>query len=197
MSYNIDYYRAEIDESSRVKMLMASDHELLNTLERIAERCIFAIKNGFKVIFAGNGGSFADAQHISAEFVSRFKFDRYPMAAVALGTNSSVISAIGNDYGYESIFARELQAIGRQGDIFIPITTSGNSPNILHAVTAAKELGIEIYCLTGSSDGLVTSLCECIKVPSIKTERIQECHILLGHILCGHIENSVFGHSKN
>jgi D-sedoheptulose 7-phosphate isomerase len=144
------------------------------------------------VIFAGNGGSFADAQHLSAEFTSRFLFDRAPLPSLALGTNNSAISAIGNDYGYEQVFARELQAIAKPGDVFIPITTSGNSSNVLAAVEIAQTLGISTVGWTGQSGGRLKQLCECICIPSAETARIQECHILIGHILCGLVEAAYF-----
>jgi D-sedoheptulose 7-phosphate isomerase len=145
-----------------------------------------------KVIFAGNGGSFADSQHLTAEFISRFLFDRSSLPAIALGTNSSNMSAIGNDYGYENVFSRELSALGVAGDIFIPITTSGNSLNLIKAVKVAKENNIKIIALTGKTGGALSDLCECIKIPSNNTPRIQESHILIGHILCQIAEEEIF-----
>lgn len=184
--------RKQITESIAVKQTLALDNNLLRQLEQLANTCLNALKAGGKVIFAGNGGSFADAQHLSAEFTSRFLFDRAPLASLALGTNNSAISAIGNDYGYEQVFARELQAIAKPGDVFIPITTSGNSPNILASVAIAKELGIVTVGWTGASGGRLKQLCECICIPSAETARIQECHILVGHILCGLVEAGYF-----
>jgi D-sedoheptulose 7-phosphate isomerase len=143
-------------------------------------------------VFAGNGGSFADAQHLSAEFTSRFMVDRAPLASLALGTNSSAMSAIGNDYGYDQVFARELQAVGRRQDVFVPITTSGNSLNVLEAVVVATTLGITTVGLTGAGGGRLRQLCECICVPSTETARIQECHVLMGHVLCGLVEARFF-----
>lgn len=184
--------QADIQASIAVKQLLLSDDALLEQLARLAESCLAAVRAGGKVIFAGNGGSFADAQHLSAEFTSRFMFDRAPLASLALGTNNSAISAIGNDYGYELVFARELQGIARPGDIFVPISTSGNSANILAAVKMANELGISTVAWTGSSGGQLKALCECICMPSQETARIQECHILIGHILCGLVETAYF-----
>jgi D-sedoheptulose 7-phosphate isomerase len=188
--------RKQITESIAIKQAFALDDNLLLQLERLANTCLNALKAGGKVIFAGNGGSFADAQHLSAEFTSRFLFDRAPLASLALGTNNSAISAIGNDYGYDQVFARELQAIAKAGDVFIPITTSGNSPNILAAAVIAKEIGIITVGWTGASGGLLKQHCECICIPSSETARIQECHILVGHILCGLVEAGYF-HKKN
>ena len=188
----LDEIREQIESSISVKQALMRDNNLLGQLEQLARTCLDVLKAGGKVIFAGNGGSFADAQHLSAEFTSRFMFDRAPLASLALGTNSSAISAIGNDYGYEQVFARELQAIAKVGDVFIPITTSGNSPNILAAVSIAQELGITTVGWTGAKGGRLKQLCDCICIPSTETARIQECHILIGHILCGLVEVGYF-----
>lgn len=187
-----DEIRKQIEASISVKQAVLCDSKLLHQIERLAHACLHSLKAGGKVIFAGNGGSFADAQHLSAELTSRFLFDRAPLPSLALGTNNSTISAISNDYGYEQIFERELQAIAKPGDVFIPITTSGNSLNILAAVSMAQELGIIIMGWTGQSGGRLKQLCECICIPSTETARIQESHILVGHILCGLIEASYF-----
>ena len=145
-----------------------------------------------KIIFAGNGGSFADSQHLAAEFISRFLFDRSALPAIALGTNSSNMSAIGNDYGYENVFARELDALGSKGDIFIPITTSGNSPNLIEAVKIASDRKLKTIALTGETGGALGSMCECLKIPSSNVPRVQESHILIGHILCQIAEEGIF-----
>ncbi len=192
----MDFIRAEISASMQVKQALLADDALLEQLAWLAEACLGALRNGGKVIFAGNGGSFADAQHLSAEFTSRFMFDRAPLASLALGTNSSAISAIGNDYGYELVFARELQGIARPGDVFIPISTSGNSANILAAVKMANSLGVKTLAWTGTSGGQLKPLCECLCMPSQETARIQECHILMGHILCGMVETAYFGQGQ-
>lgn len=188
--------RSQIAASITVKQALLNDSGTLRQVEELAHQCIAALRRGGKIIFAGNGGSFADAQHLSAEFTSRFLLDRAPLASLALGTNNSAISAVGNDYGYERVFARELQGIARTEDVFIPITTSGNSPNILAAVEAARELGIATVGLTGQTGGRVKQLCECICMPCTDTPRIQECHILVGHILCGLIEAHLFDGGK-
>ena len=140
----------------------------------------------------GNGGSFADAQHLSAEFTSKFLFDRESLASVALGTNSSAMTAIGNDYGYENVFSREIEAIGGKKDILIAITTSGNSANILKVLRAAEEQKIYSVVLTGINRGKLGKNIECLNIPSSDTARIQECHILIGHIICGLVEAELF-----
>ena len=188
----LDEIREQIEASISVKQVFLRDKELLGQIEQLARSCLQSLKAGGKLIFAGNGGSFADAQHISAEFTSRFMFDRAPLPSLALGANNSAISAIGNDYGYEQVFARELEAIAKPEDVFIPISTSGNSPNILAAVILAKHHGILTVGLTGQSGGRLKQLCEIICIPSAETARIQECHMLIGHILCGLVEASYF-----
>lgn len=184
--------RGQVAASIEVKQKLLASDAVLRQVERLAADCLFALKAGGKVIFAGNGGSFADAQHLSAEFTSRFMLERAPLASLALGTNNSAISAIGNDYGYEQVFARELQAMARPEDVFIPISTSGNSANILAAVKIANAAGVKTVALTGDNGGQLKALCECISMPSGETARIQECHILIGHILCGLVEAAYF-----
>lgn len=188
----LDVIRAEIHASIAVKQAVLADEVLLRQIAQLADACLTALRGGGKVIFAGNGGSFADAQHLSAEFTSRFMFDRTPLASLALGTNSSAISAIGNDYGYEQVFARELQGIAHAADVFIPISTSGNSTNILAAVRMANALNIKIVAWTGETGGQLHTLCECIRMPARETARIQECHIMVGHILCRLVEAEYF-----
>ena len=184
--------KAQIRASIAVKEAVLADEELLGQVHQLAQACLASLRAGGKIIFAGNGGSFADAQHLSAEFTSRFLFDRAPLASLALATNNSAISAIGNDYGYEQIFARELQAIAKPEDVFIPISTSGNSANILAAVLVAKELGVTTVAWTGAGGGRLGQMCDCICIPSPETARIQECHILIGHIVCGLVEAGYF-----
>ena len=183
----------EINDSIRVKQKILEDAELLHSVEKVANECVEAYSRGNRVLLAGNGGSAADAQHIAAEFVSRYAFDRPGLAAIAFTTDTSILTAIGNDYGYEQIFRRQLQANGRQGDIFIGISTSGNSPNVLAALQCAKELGITAVGLTGQGETKMHEHCDyCIRVPSESTPRIQESHILLGHIICGIVEDALF-----
>lgn len=184
--------REQIAASIAVKQALLADEKLIDQIEKLASDCVQCLKSGGKVIFAGNGGSFADAQHLSAEFVSRFMFDRAPLASLVLGANNSAISAIGNDYGYEQVFARELQGVAKPGDIFIPITTSGNSSNILVAVEQARKQGLATVAFTGEGGGKLAPLCDCLCVPSCETARIQECHIVIGHIVCGLVEKAYF-----
>ena len=164
----------------------------MKKIEKLVEICLNALKNANKIIFCGNGGSFADSQHLTAEFVSRLRFDRSPLSAICLGTNSSNLSAISNDYGYEKVFERELVSLARQGDVFIPISTSGNSKNIICAINQAQKLNLKIFGLTGENDGEMAKICDTINVPSKSTEKIQECHIMIGHIICYLIEKEIF-----
>tara|TARA_B100000768_G_C11261443_1_gene368946 strand:+ start:1059 stop:1634 length:576 start_codon:yes stop_codon:yes gene_type:complete len=183
-----EYINLSID----IKKKLLEDAEIISNIQELSIKCLESLKDGGKIIFAGNGGSFGDAQHISAEFTSRFLFDREPLASIALATNNSAVTAIGNDYGYEFIFSRELKAIGNKKDIFIPITTSGNSKNIIEAIKVANSIGIYTVCLTGNSGGKIKDLCNTMIVPSKATERIQECHILIGHIICAIVESNYF-----
>jgi D-sedoheptulose 7-phosphate isomerase len=189
--------RAEMMASIAVKQVILKDEHLLGQIESLAMQCLDALKAGGKVIFAGNGGSFADAQHLSAEFVSRFNIDRAPLASLALGTNNSAFSAIGNDYGFEQVFARELEAVAKREDIFVGISTSGNSANVIAAVDKALELNVAVTCLTGQSGGKLIERCTSLCVPSTETARIQECHITIGHIICGLVENMYFSKGNN
>ena len=187
-----DLIRKEIENSIEVKTNVLNDNKIIEQLSSLVNNCIQSLNSGGKIIFCGNGGSFADSQHLAAEFISRLRFDRAPLASIALGTNSSNMSAIGNDYGYEEIFKREILALGNSYDIFIPISTSGNSINVIEAINTAKEKGIKTVAFTGGTGGKLSNICECIIVPSSSTEKIQEVHIMLGHILCYLIENKIF-----
>jgi D-sedoheptulose 7-phosphate isomerase len=164
----------EIKKSIDVKIAVLNSELIVNQVQNLVKDCIESLTKGGKIIFCGNGGSFADSQHLAAEFISRLRFDRSPLASVALGTNSSNMSAIGNDYGYDQVFKREIIALGNPNDIFIPISTSGNSPNVIEAINAAKEKKIKTIAFTGGTGGEMSSLCECIIVPSSSTEKIQE-----------------------
>lgn len=185
----------EIQAAIDVKTDLISNHQIIAQINTLANLITRALREGGKVIFAGNGGSFADAQHLSAEFTARFLIDREPLASVALGTNSSCMSAIANDFGYDQVFSRELAALAKKGDVFIPISTSGNSSNILEALNIAARIGAVSVGLTGKFGGMMASRCECIQVPSVDTARIQECHILIGHILCGLVESNYFSNN--
>ena len=189
----IQSVKSQIQASIDVKATLLGKDALMQQVFELAEKCTAALRAGGKVIFCGNGGSFADAQHLSAEFTSRFLFDRPGLPSLALGTNSSAMTAIGNDYGYENVFAREIQAIATPADVLIAITTSGNSGNILKALEAAKETNVPSVVLTGAGRGMLDAATETLNIPSTDTARIQECHILLGHIICGLVEESIFG----
>ncbi|EAI5943362.1 D-sedoheptulose 7-phosphate isomerase [Campylobacter coli] len=188
------YIKGHFADSILVKEQILKDENLITLIKNASLEVIKAYKNGNKTLLAGNGGSAADAQHIAGEFVSRFYFDRPGIASIALSTDTSILTAISNDYGYENLFARQVQAQGVKGDVFIGISTSGNSKNILKALEICKEKGILSIGLTGASGGAMNEFCDyCIKVPSTCTPRIQEAHILIGHIICAIVEEELFG----
>jgi D-sedoheptulose 7-phosphate isomerase len=189
--------KKQIVNSVSVKKQMSKDDKLIEQINSATKLIIQAYQAGNKTLIAGNGGSAADAQHIAGEFVSRFYFDRPGLASLALTTDTSILTAIGNDYGYEKLFARQVQAQGVDGDVFIGISTSGNSKNIIEALTLCKEKNISTIGLTGEKGGEMADLCDiCIKVPSTETPRIQEAHILIGHIICFLVEEQMFGQLK-
>jgi len=193
----VDYIREQISEAQRILSVMLNDNVLLSTLETTAEVCVDCLRQGGKILLAGNGGSAADAQHIAGEFVSRFAFDRPGLPAIALTTDTSILTAIGNDYGYEALFARQVQAHGNQGDVLIGYSTSGTSPNILRAFDEAHTGGLVCVGLTGNRGGSMRELCDyLLEVPSSNTPKIQEGHLVLGHILCGLVENAIFKESS-
>jgi D-sedoheptulose 7-phosphate isomerase len=182
-----------IRESLSLKQAILDDSELIDTVAKVASQMVRAFQDGRKVLFLGNGGSAADAQHLAAEFVGRFKKERRALAALALTTDSSAMTAIGNDYSYERVFARQLEALGSSGDVAVGISTSGNSPNVLAAIRVAKMMGIITVGLTGLRGGdLRSSVDYCMCVPSDRTPRVQEAHILIGHILCEIVEEELF-----
>ncbi len=182
-----------IASSIKIKEKLLANAECLTTAARISEIVITALKGGNKPILFGNGGSAADAQHIAAEFVGRFAFDRPALPALALSVNTSCITAIGNDYGYELVFARQIQALGHPGDVAIGISTSGNSASVLRGVEVARQLGLITVGFTGSAGGQLKGAVDyCITVPSNETPRIQECHILIGHAIAELVEESIF-----
>ncbi|WP_029904697.1 SIS domain-containing protein [Prevotella sp. 10(H)] len=184
----------QIQSSISVKEAILADSVLLDDIRKAAAIVTDAYKNGFKTLLAGNGGSAADAQHIAGEFVSRFYFDRPGIPSISLSTDTSIITAIGNDYGFDRLFERQVQAHGVQGDVFIGITTSGNSENIIKALKVCKEKGLKSIVLTGKDGGKTLGLCDlCIRIPSTETPRIQESHILVGHIICCIVEQELFG----
>ena len=181
-----------IQESCQTKQLMLDPQHMAN-IEAIADKVVEAYKNGKKTIIAGNGGSASDALHFAAEMVCRFEKNRKALPSIALSENVSTITAIGNDFGYEQIFSRQLEAFGEKGDVFIAISTSGNSPNIVKALETAKEMGIFSIGMTNADGGKMKSMCDmCYCAPSKITARAQECHILVIHILARLIEEKVF-----
>ena len=183
----------KFSQSIKEKILLES--KVLNLSKEVIfciNKIYKTLKDGGKVFLCGNGGSAADAQHLSAEFTSRFLFDRPGLASIALGTNCSAMTAIGNDYGYENVFAREIEAIANPTDLIIAITTSGNSVNIIKAIEAAQRKNVTAVVLTGKGMGKLKEKTNTLNVPSTDTARIQECHILLGHIICGIVEAAIF-----
>lgn len=195
MDYDTDRrILADLELSRDVMVRTIEDGSLRTTLARVVDRVTTALSDGRKLLIAGNGGSAADAQHIAGEFVARFNFDRAPLAAIALTTDTSILTSIGNDYGFEQIYSRQVRALGAKGDIFVGISTSGNSPNILAALEAARECGLATVGFTGSRESPMLALCdEALRVPSDKTPFIQQVHITLGHIICAIAEERIFG----
>jgi D-sedoheptulose 7-phosphate isomerase len=186
--------RDQIEDSVAIKQKMLGKQTVLCDIEKAAVAIISAFKENHKVMLAGNGGSAADAQHIAAELVNRFNFDRPGLPALALTTDTSILTAVSNDFGFDRIFTRQLKALGNAGDIFIALSTSGNSSNLVDALTVCRERKIRTIGLTGASGGKMNELCDiCIKVPSDETPRIQEVHILIGHIICSIVEEKIFG----
>jgi D-sedoheptulose 7-phosphate isomerase len=169
------------------------DPDFAGTIAAIVDRLAVALGAGRKLLLAGNGGSAADAQHIAGEFLSRLNYDRAPTAAIALTTDSSVLTAIGNDYGYERVFERQVRGLGQEGDVLLAISTSGRSSNILRAIAAGRELGLVTIGLTGSTGGEMAALCDlCLHAPSDSTPLIQQIHITAGHAICGLVEERLF-----
>lgn len=188
-----NYIASQIIETQRVMSAMLANGDLLASVEAAANACIQAMNTGNKVMLAGNGGSAADAQHIAGEFVSRFAFDRPGLPAIALTTDTSILTAIGNDYGYDKLFARQVQAHAQKGDVLIVYSTSGKSPNIINALQEAKKRSVVCIGLSGNHGGPMQDLCDhYMAVPSADTPKIQEGHAVLGHILCGLVENAIF-----
>ena len=182
-----------IQASIATKQSLLRSPEVVLTVAKVSEILVNALKQGNKALLFGNGGSAADAQHIAAELVGRFAFDRPALPALALSVNSSCVTAIGNDYGFDRVFSRQLEALARPGDIAIAISTSGNSTNVLHAISTARKIGLKTIGLTGRSGGkLRNNVDYCVCVPSDETPRIQECHILIGHIISELVEREIF-----
>ncbi|ARU54842.1 MAG: D-sedoheptulose 7-phosphate isomerase [Pseudomonadales bacterium] len=179
-----------INRSVEAKTKLLNDASFLAALNTVAETCTDALLNGKKIVLAGNGGSAADAQHIAAELVGRYKKERRGLPAIAITTDTSALTAIGNDYGYEQVFARQVEALCQKGDVFIGITTSGNSKNILAAIHSARDIQCTTIGMTGCGGNIVDQADQTLSVPASETATIQECHIMIGHILCALIEEN-------
>lgn len=172
----------------------AKDESLRAAIYKISDTITNAFRTGHKLLIAGNGGSAADAQHIAGEFLSRLNFDRNPLPAIALTTDTSVLTAVGNDYGFEKVFERQVRGLGHAGDVFIAISTSGSSPNILAGLKAARDLGMITIGFTGDRKAAMTTLCDhCLAAPSPETPLIQQIHIVAAHAICGIVERNLFG----
>jgi len=180
-------------QSREVLQQAIDDPAFCHTVRDIAEAAARALAGGKKLLLCGNGGSAGDAQHLAGEMLSRLNYDRAPAAAIALTTDSSVLTAIGNDYGYERVFERQIVGLGRPGDVLIAISTSGRSPNILRAIGAAREKGLTVVGFTGRTGGEMAARCDlCLHAPSDATPLIQQIHITAGHIICGLVEERLF-----
>lgn len=184
-----DRIRRSID----LKQMLLQDEAFSTLVAHAALQIVKALRAGGKVIFCGNGGSAADAQHLAAEFTGRYLKERRALPALALHANTSAVTAIGNDYGFDLVFARQIEALGKKGDVAVGISTSGNSPNVVRAIEVAKSKEIYTVALTGASGGKMKEMADCtIRIPSEETPRIQECHILTGHIICEITEEMLF-----
>lgn len=182
-----------IQESISAKERLLGNAETVAAIARASEMLIESFRAGHKALLFGNGGSAADAQHIAAEFVGRFAFDRPALPALALSVNTSCVTAIGNDYGFDRVFSRQIEAMGHCGDVAIGISTSGNSPNVLEALSVGKKRGLYTVAFTGASGGKLKEVVDlCICAPSNETPRIQECHILIGHVISQLVEHTIF-----
>lgn len=194
---SLEKINKQVLESLDVTRKLSADESTLSLIAKAAEVCTEAYKKGNKVLFAGNGGSAADAQHFAGELVSKFYFNRPGMPAMSLSTDTSILTSIGNDFGFERVFARQIEAQGVKGDIFVGLSTSGNSSNIVEAMKTCQQLGITTIGLTGINACKIDDLADIvIKAPSSETPRIQECHTLIGHILCCLIEENIFPEYK-
>lgn len=193
MTERFDYIRDTIAESIDVKHIILNDEDFLQRIEEAIEICVFSLSNNGTIWFAGNGGSAADAQHLAAELSGRFNLDRRSLRAEALHVNTSFLTAVANDYGYNMVYSRLLEGCARPGDVLVAISTSGDSRNVVEAAKMARKRDLKVIAFTGDTGGDLRSLCDVLlNVPSRNTARIQECHILLGHILCEHIEKSLY-----
>jgi D-sedoheptulose 7-phosphate isomerase len=189
----IDFIKSKIETSIHLKTSLLTNHDLLKAIDSIVNDICASYKNGGKVLWCGNGGSAADSQHLAAELSGRFYYDRPPLFSEALHVNTSYITAVANDYSYDIIYSRLVEAMGRKGDILIGMSTSGNSGNVIKAFEKAREMGITTIGFTGETGGKMKPLCDyLINIPSKDTPRIQECHMLLGHTICEMVEINLF-----
>ena len=189
-----NYIIKQIADSAATKQAILENDDLVEMIVTVAKACVEVYRHGKKTILAGNGGSAADAQHIAAELVGRYGFDRPSIPSLALTTDTSNLTAIGNDYGYDKVFSRQLEGMAQEGDLFIGISTSGNSQNIINAFESAADRGVTTVALVGRDGGKMAAMADyAIIIPSNATPRIQESHILIGHILCDIIEKELFG----
>jgi D-sedoheptulose 7-phosphate isomerase len=190
---SLKFIAAELEESRMAVAAAAKSESFIGQIDAISKMIVASLQQGGKVLFAGNGGSASDAQHIAGEFVSRLNYDRAPLAGLALTTDTSVLTAVGNDYGYEHVFSRQVAGLGRAGDVFVGISTSGRSPNILAAFKAAQLKGLRTVGFTGTTGGLMAEHCEIVlNAPSDRTPIIQQLHITAAHIVCGLVETALF-----
>ena len=193
MKQTKDMIFAQVEESIRVRQALLADEALMEKIASVAGIIVDAYKAGHKTLWAGNGGSAADAQHMAGELVNKFTFDRPGLAALSLSTDTSIITAVGNDYGFDRLFARQVEAQGCKGDVFIGISTSGRSKNLVEALPACRAKGITAIALVGANPCPMDDYDYVIHVPSVETPRIQECQTLIGHILCYIVEQELFG----
>ena len=193
MKQTKDMILAQVEESIRVRQALLADEALMEKIASVAGVIVDAYKAGHKTLWAGNGGSAADAQHMAGELVNKFTFDRPGLAALSLSTDTSIITAVGNDYGFDRLFARQVEAQGCKGDVFIGISTSGHSKNLVEALPACRAKGITAIALVGANPCPMDDYDYVIHVPSVETPRIQECQTLIGHILCYIVEQELFG----
>ena len=189
----LEFVKGQVAESARVKEAFLQDGAALGRLAEVGDLLVRTYRSGGKTLWAGNGGSAADAQHMAAELVNKFRLNRSGLPALALTVDTSVLTAIGNDYGYEQVFARQLIACANKGDVFIAISTSGNSANLVEAIKVCREKGVVSVALVGASPCALDACDHVIHIPSTDTPRIQECQTLAGHVLCDWVERNLFG----
>lgn len=193
----ITYIQEEIRKSITVMQTMVSDPQLMDTVTRASQLCARAVRSGGKVMFCGNGGSAADCQHLAAELVGKLVFARPAMAGLALTVDTSALTAIGNDFGYEQVFSRQVEGLGRAGDVLVGISTSGHSKNVMHAMQTARANGIHTIAMTGAKRNPIGDAADAwIAIPHTETQKIQEGHIVLGHIMCALVEADIHGHAR-